>query len=165
MRFIPKLEASMAQSGWDDQFRIFLKRAGDDLKRMGEDIRTEATRLISQVQDPEKQEQMKARAKEVGVWARQAATEVADLVEKGAQKAETALKNFSAKEGVGKQAAEQTAPRAAASTPAPRKSGPKAAPKKVAAKKVTKTVGPKKKVAAKKKASGGTKTIGRKPQG
>ncbi len=91
----------MAQSGWDEQFRAFLKRAGDDLKKMGEDLRTEAQRLVEQVGDPEKQEQVRAKAREVGVWAKQAAVEVAELVDKGAQKAEAALRNFSSRDAEG----------------------------------------------------------------
>ena len=147
---------------WDEQFKRFLKRAGEDLKQMGEDIRGEAQKLIAQVQDPKKQEKVREKAREIGVWARQTASDVADLVEKGAAKAEEAILNYRG-EGAQGGTSPQTPPPAEAKKPRT----PARPAKKATATKTAKTVGAKKRPeggAPKKKAPAAktSKTIGRK---
>ncbi|MBX5481423.1 MAG: hypothetical protein IRZ16_06190 [Myxococcaceae bacterium] len=156
----------MSDRSWDDQFRAFLRRTGEDLKKIGAELRSEAQRLLDKAQDPKTQEKMRAKAREVGAWAKQTVADVAELVEKGAQKAEDAVRNVGQKvttevrgpaPSAPKSSAPEAAPRAAAAT------AKKAAP-------VEKTVGPKKRPsggAPKKKAPRATpakKTIGRKPK-
>lgn len=161
----------MANSNWEEQFKVFLKRAGDDLKRMGEDIRTEAGRLATDLKDPERQKKMREGLQDVGQWARRTANDVADLVEKGAQKAEVAFRNLSeqqqkapAKDEPSRET-KRSSPTASrpetTARPAPAGAAKKAAPRK--------TVGPKKPAAssaAKKKparSAAPKKSIGRKP--
>jgi hypothetical protein len=157
----------MAGSIWEEQFKVFLKRAGDDLKRMGEDIRTEAQRLVTEMKDPERQEKMREGLRDVGTWARRTANDVADLVEKGAQKAETAFRNLADHQQAEHREAEppREAPRPppTASRPEPSaRATPAGARKKAAPRK---TVGP---APTKKKAGSRTtapkKSIGRKPR-
>jgi hypothetical protein len=86
---------------WDDQFKAFLKRAQGDLKRMGQDIRDEAQKLVSQVQDPGTQHKVRTGLRELGSWARHTVEDVAGLVEKGADRAENAFRNFTGARGGG----------------------------------------------------------------
>jgi hypothetical protein len=159
----------MAGSNWEEQFKTFLKRAGDDLKRMGDDIRTEAERLITEVKDPERQEKMREGIREAGHWARRAANDVADMVEKGAQKAEVAFRKFTqTQEEERREEAAPPTPRAppTASRPEPKRRAATPAAKKKA------SAGPKKSpptraATAKKKparSAATKKSIGRKPK-
>ncbi len=161
--------AQMADTTWEEQFKVFLKRAGDDLKRMGEDIRTEAQRLATELEQPERQEKMREGLRDVGQWARRTVNDMADLVEKGAQKAETAFRNISEQEQEQKE--QQASSRSStASRPETTARPARAAAKKAAPRK--KTVGSKKSpaagTAAKKKpartAAAPKKSIGRKPR-
>jgi hypothetical protein len=81
----------MTDGQWDDQFKKFLKKTGEDLKRVGADMRVEAQRLMKEVRDPERQKKVKEGLKDLGVMARKAAEEVATAVEAGVKKAEEAL--------------------------------------------------------------------------
>jgi hypothetical protein len=76
-------ERDMTDGQWDEQFKRFLKRTGEDLKRVGNDMRTEAQRLMKEVSDPSKQKKVREGLKELGALARKAAEEVASVVEAG----------------------------------------------------------------------------------
>jgi hypothetical protein len=132
----------MPENPWEDQFKAFLKRAQDDLKRMGQDIRDEAQKLVGQMQDPSTQQKVKEGLRELGSWARRTAEDVAGLVEKGADRAEHAFRNIT---NPRRRGGAKTAPkRAASKSVVPRKRPEGGAPKK-------KTTGPAK------------KTVGRRP--
>ncbi|MBL8909359.1 MAG: hypothetical protein JNM17_01530 [Archangium sp.] len=81
----------MSDSQWDLKMKAFLKKAGDDFKRFGNDVKEEAQKLMSEVQDPARQAKLREGLKDVGVWARKAADEVAVMVETGVKKAEETL--------------------------------------------------------------------------
>jgi gas vesicle protein len=81
----------MADSPWDDRVKSFLKKTSGELKRLGSDVKEEAQKLMNEVQDPERQKQLREGLKEVGTWARKTAEEVATVVEDGVKKAEVAL--------------------------------------------------------------------------
>lgn len=81
----------MSLTPWDEKVRLFLQKAGEDLKKVSHDVRTEAERLIADVKDPQTQQKVKTQLKDVGDWARKAAEEMADLVEQGVKKAEQAI--------------------------------------------------------------------------
>lgn len=81
----------MSDSQWDLKMKAFLKKAGDDFKRFGTDVKQEAQKLMSEVQDPARQAKLRDGLKDVGVWARKAADEVATMVETGVKKAEETL--------------------------------------------------------------------------
>jgi hypothetical protein len=81
----------MSDSQWDLKMKAFLKKAGEDFKRFGNDVKVEAQKLMSEVQDPARQEKLREGLKDVGVWARKAAEDVAKVVETGVKKAEETL--------------------------------------------------------------------------
>jgi hypothetical protein len=129
----------MPENPWEDQFKAFLKRAQDDLKRMGQDIRDEAQKLVGQMQDPSTQHKVKEGLREIGSWARRTAEDVAGLVEKGADRAEHAFRNFTSGR---RRSGAKTAPKRAASKSAtPRKRPEGGAPKKKTSGPAKKTVG------------------------
>ncbi len=151
----------MNDSQWDAKLKSFLKKTGDDFKRFGADVKEEAQKLLTEVQDPKRQEKLREGLKDVGVWAKKTAEEVATLVETGVKKAEGAIGKASDKvnDFVVKpveEPARKAAPPPAATPPSPPPSmEEQAAPKKTVGKGA-----PKKKVAPKK--AGAKKTIGKK---
>ena len=81
----------MNDSQWDAKLKTFLKKTGDDFKRFGADVKEEAQKLLTEVQDPARQQKLREGLKDVGVWAKKTAEEVATLVETGVKKAEGAI--------------------------------------------------------------------------
>ena len=154
----------MNDSQWDAKLKTFLKKTGDDFKRFGADVKEEAQKLLTEVQDPARQQKLREGLKDVGVWAKKTAEEVATLVETGVKKAEGAIGKASDKvndfvvKPVEEAARKQPAPAATPPSPPPQMD-PAPAP----AGPAKKTVG---KGAAKKKASpkksAPRKTIGKK---
>ncbi len=153
----------MNDSQWDAKLKTFLKKTGDDFKRFGTDVKEEAQKLLTEVQDPARQQKLRDGLKDVGVWAKKTAEEVATLVETGVKKAEGALgkaTDFVVKEvppPAGKKAAPPAPPAATPPSPPPQMDAPPPEPA------PQKTVG---KGAAKKKAaarkSPAPKTLGKK---
>jgi hypothetical protein len=82
----------MGENPWDDKVKAFLKRTGEDLKKAGADIRTEAEKLMKEVQEPSRQEKIREGVKTFTHWARKTAEEVASVVETGMKRAETAVR-------------------------------------------------------------------------
>jgi len=74
----------MSDERWEEQFRQFLRKRGEDFRRTGEDIKAEAQRLLDAAMDPEKQKRVRDRLNELTVWARKAAQGVAGAVEEAA---------------------------------------------------------------------------------
>lgn len=89
----------MGDSQWDERLRSFLKKTGEDVKRFSRDVKDEAQKLMTEVQDPERQQQLRDGLAEVGTWARRAAEDVAAVVEDGVKKAEVALGKASERVG------------------------------------------------------------------
>jgi hypothetical protein len=81
----------MSNESWEEQCKKFLQKTGEDFRRAGEDIKAEAQRLLDGAMDPDKQQRIRDRLNELGVWARKAAHGVAEVVEEAASKAETAF--------------------------------------------------------------------------
>ena len=77
----------MSDESWDEQFKHFLRKTGDDFRRAGEDIKTEAQKLFDAAMDPDKQQRVRDRLKELSSWARKRAEDVAGTVETAASKA------------------------------------------------------------------------------
>jgi hypothetical protein len=88
---------AMSDQSWEEQFKQFLQRTGEDFRRRGEDIRTEAQKLLDAAMDPEKQQKVRDRLNELGLWARRAAQDVAGAMGEAASKAETAFHSASDK--------------------------------------------------------------------
>jgi hypothetical protein len=78
----------MADSEWDLRLKSFLKKAGEDFRRFGDDLKEEASHLMTEVQDPERQKKFKEGLREVGTWSLKIAEEVATVVEDGMKQAE-----------------------------------------------------------------------------
>ena len=153
---------TMNDSQWDATLKTFLKKTSDDFKRFGADVKEEAQKLLTEVQDPKRQEKLRDGLKDVGVWARKTAEEVATLVETGVKKAEGAIGK--ATDFVVKPV-EGAAPKAAkppATTPPPQMDEEEEAKPPAKAKKTVGKGGVKKKKPAAGKATAPKKTIGKK---
>lgn len=157
----------MNDSQWDAKLKAFLQKTGADFKRFGTDVKGEAQKLLSEVQDPARQQKLREGLQEVGTWARKTAEDVATLVESGVKKVESGVKKTEVVlERAGHKVNDlvsrsvEAAPAPAATPPSPPPEMDEA-PRKPAPR--PKTVG---KGAPKKKAPGGrapaAKTIGRK---
>jgi hypothetical protein len=81
----------MSDESWDEQFKRFLRKTGEDFRRTGAEITAEAQKLAEAAMDPEKQQKVRDRLGELGDWARKTAQGVAGAVEDAAGKAETAF--------------------------------------------------------------------------
>jgi hypothetical protein len=71
----------MAQQPWDEKLTEFVKTAGEELRRTGEELKAEAQRLIDEVTDPEMQTKMKERIYQLGQLAKKTAAEAATKVQ------------------------------------------------------------------------------------
>jgi hypothetical protein len=145
---------------WDKQLMHFLKRTGEELK-------TEAQRLMVEVKDPAKQAKVKEGIENLRTFAVTAGKQVAERIESAVRQVEESIEG--AIEG-NKGASTPAGPPPRTAAP-PAKAEPPAAPppaaKKAAAKTGTKSIGRKKtatKAPAKKAAAktGTKKSIGRK---
>jgi hypothetical protein len=81
----------MSDESWEEQFKQFLRKTGDDFRRAGGDIKAEAQKLFDAAVDPDKQQRVRDRLKELSSWARKTAEDVAGSVETAASKAARAL--------------------------------------------------------------------------
>ncbi len=149
----------MNQTQWDEKLKSFLKKTGEDVKRAGNDIKSEAEKLLKEVKDPERQAKLKAGMKDFGGWARKTAEEMAELMETGVKKAEVAINkatdkvvDFAVRQKPGQGAASPAAKADAADDSGP--AIPDPTPPNAPAKPAKKSIGGKKrKPAAKKTAS------------
>src|SRR6267378_408068 len=87
----------MADERWEEQFKQFLRKTGDDFRRAGEDVRAEAQRLFDAAVDPQKQQKVRDRLKVLTGWARKTAEDVAGMVEKAASQLRRAAASESAR--------------------------------------------------------------------
>ena len=71
----------MAQQAWDEKLTDFLKAAGEELRRTGEELKAETQRLLDEVTDPELQTKMKERIHQLGLLAKKTAVEAAAKVQ------------------------------------------------------------------------------------
>ena len=67
----------MAEQAWDQKVTDFLKAAGEELRRTGEELKAETQRLLDEVTDPEMQAKMKERIQQLGQMAKKTAAEAA----------------------------------------------------------------------------------------
>ena len=81
----------MSDESWEEQFRQFLRKTGEDFRRTGEDIKAEAQKLLDAAMDPERQQRVRNRLNELSLWARKTAQGVAGAVEDATSKAQTAF--------------------------------------------------------------------------
>ena len=115
----------MTDQSWEEQFKRFLQKTGEDFKRASEDIKAEAQKLVASAMDPEKQQKVRDRLNELGVWARKTAHEVAGKVGEAANKAETAF--HTATDKVSDKVSEMSRPSGATTSPAASAAPPKRA--------------------------------------
>ncbi|HYV65955.1 MAG TPA: hypothetical protein VE964_06910 [Myxococcales bacterium] len=87
----------MSDERWEEQFKQFLRKTGEDFRRKSEDVKAEAQKLLDAAMDPEKQQKVRDRLNELTVWARKAAQDVAGKVEEAATKAGTAFQRATEK--------------------------------------------------------------------
>jgi hypothetical protein len=78
----------MSDESWDEQFRQFLRKTGDDFRRAGEEVKAEAQRLLDAAMDLEKQQRVRDRLNELSQWAQRTAQGVAGAVGDAVNRAE-----------------------------------------------------------------------------
>jgi len=81
----------MSEESWDEQFKQFLRKTGDDFRRAGEEVRAEAQRLLDAAMDQQKQQRVRDRLNELTVWARRSGEAMAGAMTDAANKAENAF--------------------------------------------------------------------------
>jgi len=87
----------MSDESWDERFRQFLRKTGEDFRRAGDEVRAEAQRLVDAAMDPEKQQRVRDRLNELNDWARKTAQDMAGAMGEAASRAETAFQSASDK--------------------------------------------------------------------
>jgi hypothetical protein len=160
---------------WDSKIKGFLKKTGEDFRRAGNDIKSEAQKLMKEVKDPEGQEKIKEGLKDFGGWAKKTAVEMAELAETGFKKAEGAFRQAGENWKVPPAGGDATHPEASAPSdtsdddaPAPQPSvTPPSAPPEMegAPGAPKKTIGKKKPSGTSQKPRASKKTMGKKPAG
>src|SRR5208283_524000 len=60
---------------WDQKLMDYLKAAGEELRRTGEELKAESQRVLDEVTDPEMRTRLKERLQQLGQAARQTAVE------------------------------------------------------------------------------------------
>ena len=101
----------MTDESWDEQFRQFLRKTGEDFRRASGEVGAEAQRLLDAAMDPEKQQRVRDRLNELSTWARKTAQGVAGAMEDAADKAGTAFQSATDKAGTAFQSATDKAAR------------------------------------------------------
>ncbi len=71
----------MAQQPWDEKLMDYLKAAGEELRKTGEDLKAESQRLLDEVTDPEVRTRMKERLQQLGQAAKKTAAEAASRLQ------------------------------------------------------------------------------------
>jgi hypothetical protein len=66
----------MAQQPWDEKLTDFLRSAGEELRRTGEELKAETQRLLDEVTDPELQAKLKEGINERWKMAKKTAIDV-----------------------------------------------------------------------------------------
>jgi len=141
----------MSDESWDERFRQFLRKTGEDFRRAGDEVRAEAQRLVDAAMDPEKQQRVRDRLNELNDWARKTAQDMAGAMGEAASRAETAFQSASDK--VAEATAKVTGKPARAASPK-RKPARAARPKRKPAAAAKKKKGKAKDKPAKKKSAG-----------
>jgi len=113
----------MTDESWEEQFKQFLRKTGDDFRRASDEIKAEAQRLYDAAMDPAKHQRVRDRLNELTVWAKKTAEGVAGTVQDTASKAGTVFQR--ATETV----PEETAARSAAPARKPAATKKRSAPK------------------------------------
>jgi hypothetical protein len=78
---------------WEKQFKDFIKRASEDLKRTGEEIKVETQRLIGEVRDPARQAKVMEAFKDLRDKVATISKEAGEKVEAAMKKVEGAMEN------------------------------------------------------------------------
>ena len=113
----------MTDESWEEQFKQFLRKTGEDFRRASDEVKAEAQRLFDAAMDPAKHQRVRDRLNELTVWAKKTAEGVAGTVQDTANKAGTVFQR--ATETV----PEETAPRSAAPARKPAAAKKRSAPK------------------------------------
>ena len=128
----------MTDESWEEQFKQFLRKTGDDFRRASDEVKAEAQRLFDAAMDPAKHQRVRDRLNELTLWAKKTAEGVAGTVQDTASKAGTVFQR--ATETV----PEESAPRPAAPARKPAATKKRSAPKAKAGKPAKKKGGKRK---------------------
>ena len=92
----------MSDESWDEQFKRFLRKTGEDFRHAGAEVTAEAQKLVEAAMDPEKQQKVRDRLNDLGLWARKTAQGLVGAAGEAASKAETAFHRVTDKRPPGK---------------------------------------------------------------
>lgn len=148
----------MAETDWELKVKSFLKKAGEEFKRAGADIKQETQRLVTEVQDAQTQARVRGKLQEVGEWAKKTGEELSVLLDQGVKKAEVALSKAGDKV---RDFAVTPSPEASATGTKAKAAAPEAAPDETP-KPAKKTVGKGTRKSGGKKGGSPKKTVGKK---
>jgi thioesterase domain-containing protein len=79
----------MTDENWEEQFKQFLRKTGDDFRRASDEIKAEAQKLLDAAMDPARHQRVRDRLNELTQWARKTAEGMAGSVQDTASKAGT----------------------------------------------------------------------------
>ena len=71
----------MAEQPWDQKLMDYLKAAGEELRKTGEDLKAESQRLLDEVTDPEMRTRLKERLAQLGQAAKKTAAEASSKLQ------------------------------------------------------------------------------------
>ena len=113
----------MTDESWEEQFKQFLRKTGDDFRRASDEVKAEAQMLFDAAMDPAKHQRVRDRLNELTLWAKKTAEGVAGSVQDTASKAGTVFQR--ATETVPEEAKARSAAPARKPAAAKKRSAPK----------------------------------------
>ena len=103
----------MAEQPWDQKLMDYLKAAGEELRRTGEELKAESQRVLDEMTDPEMRTRLKERLAQLGQAAKQTAAEASAKLQEafGGKPAKKPRKSRKAKKAPAKKKARRGAKR------------------------------------------------------
>jgi hypothetical protein len=103
----------MAEQPWDQKLMDYLKAAGEELRRTGEELKAESQRVLDEMTDPEMRTRLKERLAQLGQAAKQTAAEASAKLQEafGGKPAKKPRKSRKAKKSPAKKKARRGAKR------------------------------------------------------
>jgi hypothetical protein len=87
----------MNDSSDDAKKKTVFSQTIEEFRQLGQDVRQEAQRIAEELQNPERQQQIKTGLQDLGSWAKRSAEEFAALIDEGVKKAEAVIQKVSSR--------------------------------------------------------------------
>lgn len=87
----------MNDSSDDAKKKTIFSQTIEEFRQLGQDVQKEAQRIVDELQNPERQQQIKAGLQDLGGWAKRSAEEFAVLIDEGVKKAEAVIQKVSSR--------------------------------------------------------------------